>query len=189
MYWACLQRNKADGSLACSIYLDAWNVPAWFPQEANTDMKISMRKFIWRALRTNTWWKEREENKIRQREKLGVDSVSRKAIDESRGELWNYDGPSKWSQVVTRRAIPLYSHIDQWSCAGYLCLRQVSPVEGNFWQGLSLEDWQLAALLAGGAHVLQVWRRIWVGSSLLAVACSWKIMYSFLKIVLKWHSK
>ena len=50
-------------------------------------MKISMRKFIWRALRTNTWWKEREENKIGQREKLGVDSVSRKAIDESHGEL------------------------------------------------------------------------------------------------------
>lgn len=120
------------------------------------------------------------------------DSISRKAIAESHRELWSYDGPPKWSQAVTRTAVPLYSHNAQCLHARHLCLRQLSSVEGDFWWGLSLKDWQLGVFWQAGAKVLQVWREVWVhttGSSPLAAACSWKGMGSWLKIVLERYSK
>lgn len=95
MYWACLQRNKSNVTLACSIHLDEWGVPAWFPQEADTDT-ISMRKFIWRALWINT---------CRRKGKNSGLGRGGRCVFQGRPWMtptgWGYSGPPQWSQVVT----------------------------------------------------------------------------------------
>lgn len=97
-------------------------------RQADTDVKISRRKFIWTLLE-----KGREENRIGQREELNIDTVSRKTTVVPHRELWTYGGLPVWSQVVTKRAILLYSHIDQGLDVGYLWGNTYGPARGRLW--------------------------------------------------------
>lgn len=185
MRWACLQGNKADASWPCTIHLGAWDVSAWFPQEAHTDMKISIMKFIWRILVIICRRKGKKAGLGRGRNWDLIVSRKRQLTPAGSSEVMvaRQSGHNLW---LGEPSFP-YSYWPVIECRynpGGGSFSQLSMISGED-SALSTGGWLHSPLVVFwggyGTKGLRVWRGIWVcitEPTPLAAACSLKIICS-----------